>query len=82
MVSLPVEPLALYRPRDPRASALWRLMDRHFDAFQRVYDERFRPKYGSGSPRRHGRRPPSTIGSLNRTAMRNARQALPTSRGN
>ena len=34
-------PLPLYRPRDPQASDLWRLMDRYFDSFQRVYDERF-----------------------------------------
>ena len=27
----PVEPLPLYRPRDPQASDLWRLMDQHFD---------------------------------------------------
>ena len=32
-----VEPLALYRPRDPQASALWRLMDQHFPTFQHVY---------------------------------------------
>ena len=36
-----VEPLPLYRPRDPRASALWRLMDQHFPTFQQVYDERY-----------------------------------------
>jgi len=45
-----VEPLPLYRPRDPQASDLWRLMDRHFDAFQRVYDERFQAKYGFWRP--------------------------------
>jgi hypothetical protein len=26
-----VEPLPRYRPRDPRVSDLWRLMDRHFE---------------------------------------------------
>ena len=41
-----VEPLPLYRPRDPQASDLWRLMDRHFETFQQVYDEQFQPKYG------------------------------------
>ena len=45
-----VEPLALYRPRDPRASDLWRLMDRHFETFRRVYDERFQAKYGFWRP--------------------------------
>jgi hypothetical protein len=45
-----VEPLLLYRPRDPRASDLWRLLDRHFETFQRVYDEHFQPKYGFWRP--------------------------------
>ena len=45
-----VEPLPLYRPRDPQASALWRLMDRHFPTFQQVYDERFQAKYGFWRP--------------------------------
>ena len=36
-----VEPPTLYRPRDPQASALWRLMDQHFPTFQQVYDERY-----------------------------------------
>ncbi len=39
-------PLPLYRPRDPQASDLWRRVDRHFDTFQRIYDERFQTKYG------------------------------------
>jgi hypothetical protein len=33
-----VKPLDLYRPRDPRASDLWRLMDEHFDSSQQFYD--------------------------------------------
>ena len=41
MVAAVVEPLPLYRPRNPRASGLWQLFDRHFDAFRLVYDERF-----------------------------------------
>ena len=45
-----VEPLALYRPRDPQASDLWRLMDQHFETFQQVYDERFQAKYGYWRP--------------------------------
>jgi len=45
-----VKPLALYRPRDPQASDLWRLMDEHFDTFQQVYDERFAAKYGYWRP--------------------------------
>jgi ribosomal protein S27E len=50
MVSSCVEPLPLYRPRDPRASDLWRLMDRHFQTFARLYDERFAAKYGFWRP--------------------------------
>jgi hypothetical protein len=45
-----VEPLPLYRPRDPHACDLWRLMERHFEVFQRVYDERFAAKYGFWRP--------------------------------
>ena len=45
-----VEPLALYRPRDPQASDLWRLMDRYFPTFQQVYDERYQAKYGFWRP--------------------------------
>ena len=44
------EPLALYRPRDPRESALWRLMDQHFPTFQQIYDERYQAKYGFWRP--------------------------------
>jgi len=41
-----VEPLPLYRPRDPQASDPWRLLDQHFETFQQVYDERFAARYG------------------------------------
>ena len=40
----------LYRPRDPQASDLWRLIDEHFDTFQQVYDERYQAKYGFWRP--------------------------------
>ncbi len=43
-------PLDLYRPRDPQASGLWRVIDEHFETFQRVYDERFAAKYGFWRP--------------------------------
>jgi hypothetical protein len=46
----PVEPLPLYRPRNPRDSDLWRLIDRHFDTFRRVYDQRFADRYGFWRP--------------------------------
>ena len=44
------KPLPLYRPRDPRASDLWCLIDEHFETFQQVYDERFQDKYGYWRP--------------------------------
>jgi ribosomal protein S27E len=44
------KPLPLYRPRDPRASDLWRLIDEHFATFQQVYDQRFQAKYGFWRP--------------------------------
>ena len=45
-----VQPLDLYRPRHPQASGLWRVIDEHFETFQRVYDERFQAKYGFWRP--------------------------------
>ena len=45
-----VKPLPLYRPRDPQASDLWRLIDEHFERFHQVYDERFQAKYGFWRP--------------------------------
>ena len=44
------KPPVLYRPRDPQASDLWRLIDQHFDSFQQVYDERYQAKYGYWRP--------------------------------
>ena len=45
-----VQPLPLYRPRNPQASDLWRLMDEHFETLQQVYDEQFAAKYGYWRP--------------------------------
>jgi len=50
MVAACVEPLPLYRPRNPKASDLRRLLDAHFDSFQQFYDERFAAKYGFWRP--------------------------------
>ena len=36
-----VEPLPLYRPRDPQASDLWRLLDRHLHAIANRWLGRF-----------------------------------------
>jgi len=44
------KPLSLYRPRDPRVSDLWPLLDEHFDCFRQVYDEQFQAKYGFWRP--------------------------------
>jgi len=40
----------MYRPRNPEASPFFRLVRDHFDAFERVYNERFQPKYGYWRP--------------------------------
>ncbi|MHC4083537.1 MAG: IS91 family transposase [Planctomycetota bacterium] len=40
----------VYRPRQPRASPLWQLLDRYFDEFQRVYDDRYQKRYGYWRP--------------------------------
>jgi hypothetical protein len=50
-VACPAASLArVYRPRRPRESPLWRLLDRHFDDFQRAYDDRYRKRYGFWRP--------------------------------
>ncbi|OPZ72982.1 MAG: hypothetical protein BWY83_00358 [bacterium ADurb.Bin478] len=36
----------MYRPCNPEASPFHRLVRDHFDAFERVYEERFQLKYG------------------------------------
>jgi hypothetical protein len=39
------QPVGVYRPRQPRASPLYRLLDEHFQTFATVYDERFAPRW-------------------------------------
>jgi len=39
-------PVGVYRPRQPRASPLYRLLDEHFQTFATVYDERFASRWG------------------------------------
>ncbi len=41
---------AIFRPRRPRASPLHRLLDGHFQEFERVYDERYQKRYGFWRP--------------------------------
>ncbi|MCH8948479.1 MAG: transposase zinc-binding domain-containing protein [Acidobacteria bacterium] len=40
----------VYRPRRPRASPLYRLLEDHFAEFSTVYDERFAHRYGYWRP--------------------------------
>ncbi len=36
----------VYRPRDPRKTALWGLLDTHYDRVKGVWEERFERRYG------------------------------------
>ncbi len=40
----------IYRPRRPRESPLYQLLDRYYDQFERVYDERYQKRYGFWRP--------------------------------
>ena len=42
--------VGLYRPRRPRTSPLYRLLEDHFAEFTTVYDERFAHRYGYWRP--------------------------------
>jgi len=37
---------AVYHPRQPEASPLWRLCNNHYEGFEQCYEERFGGKYG------------------------------------
>ena len=37
---------AVYRPRHPERSALYRVVERHLDAYLGCYEERFEPRHG------------------------------------
>ena len=39
-LGVPAAPARIYRPRRPRASPLYRLIEDHFEEFATVYDER------------------------------------------
>ena len=41
---------AFYRPRKPWETPLYRLIEEHFDEFERVYPDRFQRKYGFWRP--------------------------------
>ena len=36
----------VYHPRQPEASALWRLLNNHYEGFEQCYEERFEGNYG------------------------------------
>lgn len=36
----------VYRPRKPQQSPLWRMLDRHYEGFEKNYEERFEQSYG------------------------------------
>ncbi|MBN4074068.1 transposase zinc-binding domain-containing protein [bacterium AH-315-E10] len=40
----------IYRRRDPFASSLWKLLDKHYDRFQQSYAERYQSRYGYWRP--------------------------------
>ena len=37
---------AVYRPRHPEKTPLYRLLDEHFDRYVRTHSERFEPRHG------------------------------------
>jgi len=44
------ENAAFYHPRNPRASPLFRLLEEHYEEFERVYPERYQQRYGFWRP--------------------------------
>jgi hypothetical protein len=42
--------LSVYHPRDPQASPLWKIFDRHYEDFEKSYPEKFEKKYGFFRP--------------------------------
>lgn len=40
----------VYKPRNPRDSSLWQLLDEHFDEFEERYDNLFSKEYGFYRP--------------------------------
>ena len=48
MVQANTEPseLAVYRPRNPRASAYYQCVESHFEQLEQVWDERYAPRFG------------------------------------
>jgi hypothetical protein len=50
VVTVSHEHAPVYRPREPRASPLYRLIERYYPEFERVYDERYERRFGRWRP--------------------------------
>ncbi|MBM3789631.1 MAG: transposase [Acidobacteria bacterium] len=50
MPSAAADNAAFYRPRNPRESPLYRLLEEHYEEFERVYPERYQQHYGFWRP--------------------------------
>ena len=44
------ESVPVYRPRQPRQSSLYRLIERYYPEFERTYDARYAKRYGPWRP--------------------------------
>lgn len=42
--------LRVYHPREPKKSPLWQILNRHYEDFEKSYDERFEKKFGFFRP--------------------------------
>ncbi len=50
MVCTTCQSPSIYRPRQPRNSPLYRLIERYYPEFQRTYDQRYQQRYGIWRP--------------------------------
>jgi hypothetical protein len=41
-----MEPVPFYRPRNPRATPLWKLAETHYERLRREWEERFEARFG------------------------------------
>ncbi len=42
--------LRVYHPREPKESVLWQILNRHYEDFEKSYEEKFEKKYGFFRP--------------------------------
>jgi hypothetical protein len=42
--------MQVYRARNPKKSPLWQCASHHYEKFEKVYPERYRPRYGLPRP--------------------------------